>query len=124
MEMTNFFLQSKERPISAMKQFVLILSPFAPHLAEELWATLGGETTLAYESWPEFDEAAIAESSVEVPVQIMGKVRARVTVPADCDAKTLEETALADKKVKELIEGKKIIKTIAVPGRMVNIVAK
>ena len=87
MEFTNFFIKQEPRPRAAMEKFVLLLSPFAPHLAEELWQALGHATTLAYEPWPKFDEAAIREDTIEVPVQINGKLRGRIQVPADADGR-------------------------------------
>ena len=107
-----------------MEQFVLLLSPFAPHMAEELWQMLGHDDTLAYEPWPVCDESLLVESELEIPIQIKGKVRTKITVPADADKTQIEEIALADEKVQQLLEGKKIIKTIVVPGRLVNFVAQ
>ncbi len=124
MEFTNFFTKQKQRPRAAMEQFVLLLSPFAPHMAEELWQILGHGETLAYEPWPVCDESLLVESELEIPVQIQGKVRTKITVPADSDKAQMEEIALADEKVKQLLDGKKIIKTIVVPGRLVNFVVK
>lgn len=123
MEFVNFFTKQPRRPISAMKRFVLLLSPFAPHLAEELWQALGHTTTLAYQPWPQYAEAALRESAIEVPVQINGKLRSRISVPADTDAKDLEAAALADARVAELLAGKTIRKAIVIPGRLVNFVA-
>ena len=124
MEFTNFFTKQKQRPRVAMEQFVLLLSPFAPHMAEELWQLLGHGETLAYEPWPVCDESLLVESELEIPIQIKGKVRTKITVPADADKAQIEEIALADEKVQQLLEGKKIIKTIVVPGRLVNFVAQ
>jgi len=124
MEFTNFFLKEKVRPRVAMEKLVLMLSPYAPHLAEELWQLLGHGETLAYESWPEYDESALVESTIEIPVQVQGKLRAKITVPADADKSALEEAAKAAPKVAELLEGKQIVKTIVVPGRMVNFVVR
>ena len=124
MEFTNFFLKEKVRPKSAMEKLILMLSPYAPHMAEELWQLLGNDNTLAYESWPSYDEAALVESTVEIPVQVQGKLRSRISVPANADKAALEEAAKADPKVMEYLEGKKIVKTIIVPGRMVNFVVK
>jgi leucyl-tRNA synthetase len=140
MEFTNFFLKSDVRPKSAMERFVLLLSPFAPHVAEELWQALRGlsqfssdkngtvplrrESTLAYELWPTFDEAALREDTIEVPVQVNGKLRWRIQVPTDLDKASLEAAARADAKVAELLAGKTVVKTIVVPGRMVNFVVK
>ena len=82
MEFVNFFTKQEQRPASMMKPFVLLLSPFAPHLCEELWKLLGGETTLAYEPWPEYDEALTVDAANEVPIQIKGKTKAKIMVPA------------------------------------------
>ena len=122
MEFTNAFSSMEPRPKSACERFVLLLAPFAPHLAEELWSLLGHDDTLAYEPWPAWDEAKIAESSVEVPVQVNGKVRGRVTVPADADRDAM--TAAAEAEVADHLAGKTVVKAIAVPGRMVNFVVK
>jgi leucyl-tRNA synthetase len=124
MEFTNFFFKADPRPKQAMEKFVLVLSPFAPHLCEELWRVLGHADTLAYEPWPAYDEAAIKEDTVEVPVQINGKVRGRVTVPAGADQSMLESAAKADAKIAPQLDGKTLVKSIVVPGRMVNFVVK
>ncbi len=125
MEFTNAFTKDEVRPREAMEKLVLILSPFAPHLAEELWQLLGHETTLAYEPWPAFDEAAIKESTVEVPVQILGKLRSRIIVPADSSAADLEAAARADAKIAEQLAGKTVVKVIIPPGnKLINFVVK
>ncbi|MCL2348519.1 MAG: leucine--tRNA ligase [Planctomycetaceae bacterium] len=128
MEFTNFFMKQDVRPIAAMRQFVLLLSPFAPHIAEELWQLLStktsGQTTLAYEPWPVFDESLIREDTLTIPVQINGKLRTKLDVPADLDAAQTETAARADEKVAEFLASKTIVKTIVVPGRMVNFVVK
>jgi leucyl-tRNA synthetase len=124
MEFVNYFSRQTVRPVSVMRQFVLLLSPFAPHIAEELWSLLGGATTLAYEPWPQWDENAIKESSVVIPIQINGKMRGRIEVDADADSATLEAAALADSKIAAAIEGKTIVKKIVVPGKMINLVVE
>jgi leucyl-tRNA synthetase len=124
MEFTNFFFKADPRPRSAMQNFVLLLSPFAPHLSEELWQALGHDKTLAYESWPTYDEALIKEDTVEVPVQVNGKVRGRIAVPAGADEAAHESAARADAKIAQQLDGKTIVKKIIVPGRMVNFVVK
>jgi leucyl-tRNA synthetase len=124
MEFTNFFTKQSVRPHSAMEQFVLLLSPFAPHIAEELWELLGHENTLAYEPWPQYDEALTKDASIEIPVQILGKLRGKVVVPADSDQATLIAAARADSRIAELLKGKEIVKTIVVPGKLVNFVVK
>ncbi len=122
MEFSNHLTRLEARPRSALETLVLLLSPFAPHLAEELWHTLGHKNTLAYEPWPKFDSALTKETDVEVPVQINGKVRSKITVPADIDEKSLRELALANPRVQDLIAGKQVRKVIVVPGKLVNIV--
>ena len=124
MEFTNEFTGTKVRPRSAMEPFVLLLAPFAPHLAEELWSVLGHADTLAYEPWPQFDEAKIVESEIEVPVQVNGKLRAKVKLPAGADQAAMRTAAEADETVKAQIEGKNVVKVIVIPGRMVNFVVK
>src|SRR5581483_914904 len=116
------------RPASVMRDFLTLLQPFAPHLAEELFARLQavrntGETTLAYVPWPKHDPALLVESTLEIPVQVNGKLRDKLVVAADATQAQLEAAALASDKVKPFIEGKTIKKTIVVPGRLVNIVA-
>jgi leucyl-tRNA synthetase len=124
MEFTNFFTKQDRRPRAAMEPFLLLLSPFAPHLAEEIWQALGHTDTLAYEPWPAYDESLIAESEVEIPVQIKGKVRAKIKVPADADQSHLEKIARDDSRICELLDGKEVVKTVVVPGRLVNFVTK
>ncbi|MFG0259603.1 MAG: leucine--tRNA ligase, partial [Phycisphaerales bacterium JB041] len=108
-----------------LDRFVRILAPFAPHMGEELWHRLGDgpdRGSVAHADWPEHDEAMLHDSEVEIVVQILGKVRAKLVVPADADAEALEALALESEKVRELIAGKTVRKVIAVPGRLVNIV--
>lgn len=107
-----------------MEQLVLLLAPFAPHMAEELWQLLGHNDTLTYEPWPVCDESLLVESEIEMPVQFNGKVRTKIRVPADADKAKIEAIALADPKVKENLAEKQIIKTIVVPGRLVSFVVK
>lgn len=104
-------------------RFARVLSPFAPHMAEELWERLGNPPPCSLQAWPEVDPALLRDDSVEVPVQIMGKVRHRLIVPADADAEAMQTIALADAKVQALLEGKTVRKIVAVPGKMINIVA-
>jgi len=124
MEFTNYFTTASERPRVAMEQFVLLLAPFAPHIAEELWQVLGHTESLAHEPWPEFNPAFAKEDTIELPVQINGKVRSKITVAADADAATIEAAARADARITELLAGKQIAKVIAVPGRLINFVIK
>jgi leucyl-tRNA synthetase len=107
---------------SQAERFVLLLAPFAPHLAEELWARLGHDKTLTYEAWPAFDEAMTQDAVKEIPVQINGKLRGRCTVAADAPPDAVK--AAAREAVAKDLAGKTIVKEIVVPGRLVNIVVK
>jgi leucyl-tRNA synthetase len=122
MEFTNHLTKLDVRPRAVLEPFVLILSPFAPHLAEELWHALGHQNTLAYEAWPGYDPVLTKADEIEVPVQVNGKVRSKLTVPAGIDKAALEQAALADPRVREIIGDKPVRKVIVVPGKLVNIV--
>ncbi|MGC1273425.1 MAG: class I tRNA ligase family protein [Planctomycetaceae bacterium] len=124
MEFINALSSQEVRPRSICEPFVLILSPFAPHLAEELWQVLGHGHSLAREPWPAFDESKIAEATVEIPVQVNGKLRSRVRVAAAAAADAMEAAAREDATVASNLEGKHVVKVVAVPGRMVNFVVK
>jgi leucyl-tRNA synthetase len=123
MEFTNYFLKCDVRPKSAMEKLVLLLAPWAPHIAEELWQILGHDKTLAYEPWPQFDAAAVREDTVEIPVQIKGKLRGRITVPADATREAIEQAARAEPRIAELLAGTTVVKVIIPPkARMINFV--
>ncbi len=109
-------------PRSVAEPLVLLVAPLAPHLAEELWARLGHDGSVAWAPFPVADERWLVEDTVEVAVQVNGKVRAQVTVPADADAAALEAAARADAKVVAQLTGKTVRRVIAVPGRLVNFV--
>ena len=111
-------------PREFLETFVLCLSPFAPHLGEELWQFLGHDKTLAYEPWPAYDAAALVEDEIEVPVQVMGKLRGRIRVPLAATPADMEAAAKADAEVSRFLEGKTVVKVIAVPKRMVNFVVR
>lgn len=111
-------------PRDAVEPLVQMVSPLAPHIAEELWTVLGHTETITFEPFPEFDEQWLVDDTVEVPVQINGKVKARIDVAADATKDDLEAAALADERVAGLVDGKTVVKVIAVPGRMVNLVVK
>ena len=104
--------------------FLKLLSPFAPHITEEIYEFLGGEGFLTVSEWPEYDEAKTVDATVEVGVQVNGKVRAAVSIPADCDKDTAMAAAKANERVASFLEGKKIVKEIFVPGKIINIVVK
>ena len=105
-----------------LSQFILLLAPFAPHMAEELWQHLGAKKTLAYESWPSYDEQLLVEAEVEIGIQILGKLRSRVLVPKGMAENELKERVLGDETVRKWIDGKPIKKFIVVPDRLVNII--
>ncbi|OFP18448.1 leucine--tRNA ligase [Corynebacterium sp. HMSC077D10] len=111
-------------PRAVVEPIAQLVSPIAPHIAEELWKRFGHEGTITYVDFPTFDEKYLVDDEVEVPVQINGKVKARITVAADAAQDDVVATALADSKIASLVEGKNIVKQIYVPGRMVNLVVK
>ena len=104
--------------------FIQLLAPFAPHLAEEMWEIYGNTESVSYVAWPTFDETKLVSDTVEIVVQLMGKVKTKLDVKKDLTPAELEKTVLANEEVKVLIEGKQVMKVIVVPGRLVNIVAK
>jgi leucyl-tRNA synthetase len=122
MELTNHLTKQTVRSRSVLKTFVLLLSPFAPHLAEELWHAFGATASLTFEPWPSYDASLLKADTVEVPVQINGKLRGKLTVAADISKDVLEQAALNDEKIKSQLEGKTIKKVIVVPGKLVNFV--
>jgi leucyl-tRNA synthetase len=121
-EYTNHLTKNEVRARTALEPLVLMVAPLAPHLAEELWRRLGHDTSLAHGPFPVADPQYLVEETVEYPVQVNGKVRGHVTVPADANADTLETAALADDKVQAFINGATPKKVIVVAGRLVNIV--
>jgi leucyl-tRNA synthetase len=122
MELKNYLNTLEVRPRSVLEPFILILSPFAPHIAEELWRALGHADSLAYEPWPIADPALLKADTIEVPVQVNGKLRSRIVVPAESDEQALEAAAQADDKVQAHLSGKSIKKVIVVKGKLVNFV--
>jgi leucyl-tRNA synthetase len=132
MVFVNDAITWKTKPVSVLKTFLQLLAPFAPHLAEELWAKVNIEhrtsnaehpMALAYAEWPKYDPAVLVESEIELPVQVNGKLRDVIKVPADADNATIEAAAKASEKVQQFLAGKTIKKVIIVPKRMVNIAA-
>jgi leucyl-tRNA synthetase len=122
----------ESKPVSVLRDFLVLLQPFAPHLAEELWEKLNIEhptpnlqhrIALAYACWPKFDPAQLVESEIEIPVQVNGKLRDVIKVPANADNATLEAAAKASEKVQLFIAGKTIKKVIVVPKKLVNLIA-
>jgi leucyl-tRNA synthetase len=122
-DFVNFMTPQAGKPRTVIETFVRVLAPFTPHLAEELWLRLGHEGTIAFEPWPEYDEALTRENTVEVGVQINGKLKSRVMVAADADDESIRATALSEERVVSALAGKAVRKVIVVKGRLVNIVA-
>ncbi len=121
-ELNNSLTSLPATPREVAEPLVHMLSPLAPHMAEELWAKLGHTESLTYAAFPLADPALLVENTIEYPVQINGKVRGRITVDAEADTKAVEGLAVADAKVIEALAGAIPKKVIVVPGRMVNIV--
>jgi leucyl-tRNA synthetase len=115
---------SPEVLADAQRKLVMLLAPFAPYLAAELWEKLGEKDNLLRHPWPEFDPALAKEEEITYAVQINGKVRGHVTVPADTTKEFVIERVLSDEKIKSAIEGKHVVKVIVVLGKLVNIVVK
>jgi leucyl-tRNA synthetase len=118
----NHLSQRKDRPKSVIETFLLVMSPFAPHIAEELWSRLGHNDTLAYEPWPQYDEKLIKEKEIELAVQVNGKIKNRIVVSADADEEQIKKTALGCEKVALALQGKAPKKVIVIKSRLVNIV--
>jgi leucyl-tRNA synthetase len=109
-------------PREVAKMLTLMLAPLAPHMAEELWSRMGHARSLAFEPFPVADAKLAADDEIEVPVQVLGKLRGKIVVPAGSDAKALEAAALADEKIQQYLAGKPVKKVIVVPGKLVNLV--
>ncbi len=124
MVFVNEMMQMDVRPRAVLEPFVLLLSPYAPHLAEELWSRLGHDETLVYETWPAADPAYLVQDTITVVVQVMGKLRDQLEVPADADKETILDLATSSAKIQPWLEGKKVVKRIYVPGKLVNLVVK
>ena len=120
----NEFGRLEKRPRIALETFVQLLAPFAPHIAEELWQRLGHDQSLAWQPWPRYEPRLTQDPEVELAIQINGKVRDKMTFPADSDENTIQQQALASERVQSLLQGKAVKKVIVVKGRLVNIVAR
>ncbi|MEZ4223774.1 MAG: leucine--tRNA ligase [Polyangiaceae bacterium] len=123
MILTNHLNSMGQVPKIALEKLVLCLSPFAPHLGEELWARLGHSPSTLDAAWPAFDETLCVDDVLELPVQVNGKVRGKVTIPKDAAEADVKAAALADAHVAKFIEGKTLRKVVYVPGRIVNLIA-
>lgn len=129
MEFLNALKADEENVSPAVMRFALesaaqLLSPFVPHVAEEVWRLLGHEPSIFNTPWPAFDAEAARADEIEIPVQVMGRLRARITLSADADEDALREAALANERVKNYTDGNEVVKVIVVPGRLVNVIVK
>jgi leucyl-tRNA synthetase len=122
MILVNHLIKQAVVPKAVVEQFVLILSPFAPHIAEELWQKLGHNETLAYEPWPKFDPELVKEAEVELAIQVNGKIKDKIVVSAQLDDEQIKQKALSCEKVVAALAGKQPKKVIVIKSRLVNIV--
>jgi leucyl-tRNA synthetase len=131
MVFVNDAITWETKPVSVLREFLILLAPFAPHIAEELWeksniehrtSNIEHPISLSYAAWPKHDPALLVESEIEIPVQVNGKLRDVIRVPANADNATLEAAAKTSEKVQQFIAGKTIKKVIVVPKKLVNIV--
>lgn len=120
----NEFSKLPEMPRAAAEPFVKLLAPYAPHIAEELWEILGKQAPASLADWPAYDEKLLVEDELEILIQVNGKPRVRMMMPAEAAAPEMEKLALANPDVKKQLEGKTVVKIISVPKRVVNIVVK
>jgi len=123
-EFVNEMNPQETRPRAVMEPFVLLLAPYAPHLAEEIWERLGHGESLLWHPFPEAESQWLVDDTVEVPVQVNGKIRARLSVATDITEEAIRELAFADQKVLAHVEGRQVVKFIYVPGRMVTVAVK
>lgn len=121
---TNELLQQQCRSRRVLEPLAVLIAPFCPFIAEELWHALGGEGSVCDAQWPAFEERYLAESTVKMPVQFNGKVRFMLEFPADASKEAIEQAALGDEQARKYLDGMQVVKTVVVPGRIINIVVK
>ena len=130
MELVNEMYRYKEGSVNpglfgaAIKDLIIMLAPFVPHVTEEMWEHLGYEGSVHDQNWPEYDEKALVKDTVEIVVQVNGKIKEKLDIAGGLSREEMEKTAMENEKVKGLIEGKNVVKVIAVPGKLINIVVK
>lgn len=131
MELVNEMYRYKEGPdfnaglfAKAIKDLILILSPFTPHICEEMWEHMGQKGSLTTMAWPEYDKDALVKDEVEIVVQVNGKLKEKLTVENNLSKEKLEKIAMENDKIQALLEGKTVVKVIAVPNRLLNFVVK
>lgn len=110
--------------VDTVMDLLKLMAPFAPHLSEELWEEMGGPYSIFNQKWPQWNEDALVRDEVEIVVQLNGKIREKIMLPSGLDKAQMEEHAMQNEKVVKLLEGRTVVKVIAVPGRLVNIVVK
>ncbi len=121
---TNELTQQKCRNLRILRTLVTVLAPFAPHIAEELWEQTGGEGSVCDTEWPTWNEDYLVEDEVQMPVSFNGKARFQINLPATASKEVIIEAAMSDERSQKYLEGKQVVKTIVVPGRIINIVVK
>ena len=125
MILTNFLDKEKKISISSWGKFILILSPFAPHIAEELWEKLGHKKSLSAEKWPEYDKKLVKADTISIGIQVNGKLRDEISLPYDSEpSQKIEKQILSMDKLQKYIAGKKIIKFIHIKNKIISIVVK
>ncbi|MEE0836056.1 MAG: leucine--tRNA ligase [Clostridia bacterium] len=124
MSLLNEIYEAGKLTKKELSVFIRLLCPFAPHLCEEMWEQLGEKGFISLSEWPKYDEAKTVDKSIEIPIQINGKLRSVITVDAESPKESILETARADERVSSAIDGKTVVKEIYVPGKLVNIVVK
>jgi leucyl-tRNA synthetase len=120
----NFAVKFDELPREVFENFLKLLAPFAPHLAEELWAEIGNKESIFKQAWPKYNPALVKDETINLVIQINGKIRDTIEVSADISEEEAKKIALESEKVKKWLEGKETIKVIFVKGKLVNIVIK
>ena len=130
MEMVNEMYRYKEGEVNpglygaAVKNLIIMLAPFVPHVAEEMWEHLGHSESVHKQAWPEYDESALVKDTIEIVIQINGRIKEKINIAGDSTKADMEKIAVENDKIKALTEGKNIVKIIAVPGKLINIVVK
>lgn len=124
MEFLNAAARSETLPITIIKTYLRLVGPFAPHIAEELWERLGEADFIARAAWPTYDPALLIDETMEIPVQVNGRLRTVLTVDRSIEQNALEQLALTDPTVMRYIEGKAVQRVIVVPGRLANVIVK
>jgi leucyl-tRNA synthetase len=124
MILVNEIYKRDTLPKDAWEALIRMLAPYAPHLAEELWEMQGNRSPVSLAAWPEFHEEFTKDDQTEIVLQVNGKIRSRMTVAAGTPREALQDAAMKDERIAELVTGKEVVKVIAVPDKLVNVVVK